>query len=277
MARVPQARRYLRRRREIAISYRRRIQSARPALAVQSADLNCQRLPGSLLLLLDLGLGVLILIALDLILDLLILLKQKPEHLVKLLAGLESDLLVGLHRLQLFLEELHALDVGQLELALVGHQVLVRAGDVVVQLVVEGLSGDLHADAQHDGRVNYLLFQGGQKDLPVAFAVLLDGVDLLVLRDHDLVKMNLVMEKVVELEAFEGLEHLVDLALELLDQVLVFDAQLAFRQQCVLLLHALELLVKDCLKRRVVVGFRFDLLRLDVDDLPQLVQRVRPR
>ena len=46
--------------------------------------------------------------------------------------------------------------------------------------------------------------------------ILLDWVNLLVLGDHDLIKMNLVVKKVVELEALEGLKHLVDFILKLL-------------------------------------------------------------
>jgi hypothetical protein len=83
---------------------------------------------------------IFILVALYLILDLLVLLKQQPEHLVELLAGLEGHLLAVFHSLQLFLEQLNSLDVCELELALVSHKVLMRADDVFVNLMVESLS-----------------------------------------------------------------------------------------------------------------------------------------
>lgn len=95
-------------------------------------------------------LRVLILVTLNLILDFLVLLEQHPKHLVKLLASLEGHFLVCFHRMQLFLEQLYPLDVCELELALVSHQVLVRADDVLVYLVVECLSRDLHADSEYD-------------------------------------------------------------------------------------------------------------------------------
>lgn len=83
---------------------------------------------------------IFILVALNLILDLLVLLKQQPEHLVELLAGLKGHLLAVFHSLQLFLEQLYSLDVCELELALVSHQVLMRADDVFVNFMVESLS-----------------------------------------------------------------------------------------------------------------------------------------
>jgi hypothetical protein len=108
----------------------------------------------------------------------------------------------------------------------------------------------------------------------MALTVLLNGVDLLVLRYHNFIKVNFVVQKVVELEPFKRLEHLIDLALELLYKGFVFNPQLALLQQCVFLVHALELLVKDSLKRCVVVVFGLYLFRFDVDYLPQLVKRV---
>jgi len=108
----------------------------------------------------------------------------------------------------------------------------------------------------------------------MALTILLDGVDLLVLRNHDFVKVNFVVQKVVELESFKRLEHLIDLALELLYEGFVFNPQLALLQQCVFLVHALELLVKDSLKRCVVVVLGLYLFRFDIDYLPQLVKRV---
>jgi hypothetical protein len=73
-------------------------------------------------------------------LDLLVLLKQQPEHLVEFLAGLEGHFLAVFHSLQLFLNQLNSLDVCELELALVSHQVLMRADDVFVNFMVESLS-----------------------------------------------------------------------------------------------------------------------------------------
>ena len=46
-----------------------------------------------------------------------------------------------------------------LELSLVRHDVVVSANEVLLQLVVEGLARDLHADTQHDMNVDDLLFQ----------------------------------------------------------------------------------------------------------------------
>ena len=46
-----------------------------------------------------------------------------------------------------------------LELGLVRHDVVVSDDEVLLQLVVEGLARDLHADAKHDMDVDDLLFQ----------------------------------------------------------------------------------------------------------------------
>jgi hypothetical protein len=51
------------------------------------------------------------------------------------------------------------------------------------------------------------------------------------------------MKKVIKLEALKGLEHLVNLILELLNKVLVLDPKLAFGQQCILLIYPHKLLV----------------------------------
>jgi len=61
----------------------------------------------------------------------------------------------------------------------------------------------------------------------VALAVLLDRVVGLVLGLHDLVQVDVVVKVVVPLESFEWLQHLVYLVLELLDQVLVINPELA--------------------------------------------------
>lgn len=77
----------------------------------------------------------------------------------------------------------------------------------------------------------------------MTFAVLFNRVDLLVLRNHDFVKMNFIVQKVVELETFKRFKHLVNLALELLYEGLVFNPKLALLQQRVFLVHSLKLLV----------------------------------
>ena len=46
-----------------------------------------------------------------------------------------------------------------LELGLVRHDVVVGDDEVLLQLVVEGLARDLHADTKHDMDVDDLLFQ----------------------------------------------------------------------------------------------------------------------
>lgn len=61
----------------------------------------------------------------------------------------------------------------------------------------------------------------------MALAVLLDRVVGLVLGLHDLVQVDVVVKVVVPLESFEWLQHLVYLVLELLDQVLVINPELA--------------------------------------------------
>jgi len=62
----------------------------------------------------------------------------------------------------------------------------------------------------------------------MSLPVLFNRVYLLVLSDHNLIKVDFVMKKVIKLEALKGLEHLVNLILELLNKVLVLDPKLAF-------------------------------------------------
>ena len=71
----------------------------------------------------------------------------------------------------------------------------------------------------------------------MSLPVLFNRVYLLVLSDHNLIKVDFVME------ALKGLEHLVNLILELLYKVLVLDPKLAFGQQCILLIYPHKLLV----------------------------------
>ena len=108
----------------------------------------------------------------------------------------------------------------------------------------------------------------------MTLSILFDGVVLLVLRRHDFIKMNLIVEKVVKVEPLERLEHLLDAFLEVLDQVLVFNFKLAFRKKHVLLLNSLSFLVKDSLKDVVLIVFRLYLSGFQVNDLPQLIHRV---
>ena len=46
-----------------------------------------------------------------------------------------------------------------LELGLIRHDVVVGADEVLLQLVIEGLAGDLHADAKDDMDIDYLLLK----------------------------------------------------------------------------------------------------------------------
>ena len=82
----------------------------------------------------------------DVILDILVLLEEEPEHAVQFLGRLDLHLGVTAHRPQLLLQTDDALDVVRLERRLVGHDVVVGADEVLLHLVVEGLTGDLHAD-----------------------------------------------------------------------------------------------------------------------------------
>jgi hypothetical protein len=77
----------------------------------------------------------------------------------------------------------------------------------------------------------------------MSLPVLFNRVYLLVLSDHNLIKVDFVVKKVIKLEALKGLEHLVNLILELLYQVLVLDPKLTFGQQCILLIYPHKLLV----------------------------------
>ena len=57
----------------------------------------------------------------------------------------------------------------------------------------------------------------------MSLPVLLDGVILLVLGDHDLVQVDVVVQVVVKLKTLEWLEHFVDFFFELLDELFIFD------------------------------------------------------
>ena len=100
---------------------------------------------------------VALLVGADVVAHVLVLLEQEPEHAVQLLGRLDLHLGVGAHRAQLLLQVDDTLYVVLLERGLVGHDVVVGAGKVLLQLVVEGLSRDLHTDAEHDMDVDDLL------------------------------------------------------------------------------------------------------------------------
>jgi hypothetical protein len=108
----------------------------------------------------------------------------------------------------------------------------------------------------------------------VTLPVLFDGIVLLVLRRHDLIQVNLVVQKVVKVQAFERLQHLLDALLKVLNQILVFNLELTLGEQDVLLLHSLGLFVENALEDVVLVVFGFHLASLQIDDLTQLVHRV---
>lgn len=115
-----------------------------------------------------------------------------------------------------------------LELSLVRHDVVVCAHEVLLELIVESLSRDLNADAENYVDVDDLLFECSIQDTQVAFARLFDWVVLLVLCSHDFVQVDLVVQKVVILQSSKRLEHLLDLATQVLDQCLILDAQTLF-------------------------------------------------
>ena len=70
----------------------------------------------------------------------------------------------------------------------------------------------------------------------------------LVLHRHDLIQMNLVVQVVVVLQTSEGLQHLFDLASQVLDQVLVFNSKHVLLEALTLLGHTLLLVVHDGLE-----------------------------
>lgn len=143
-----------------------------------------------------------------------------------------------------------------------------------MKLVVKCLPRDLDADAKHNGRVDHLFFEGSQENLTVAFSAFLDRLDLLICGDHDLVQVDVIVQVIVELKPFERLEHLVDLVLELLDELFVFNPELALAQQQILLCNPLTLLVQNPLERLVLVLLHLHNLRLHIDDLTQNIQLI---
>ena len=184
----------------------------------------------------------------DVILDILVLLEEEPEHAVQFLSRLDLHLGVTAHRPQLLFQTDDALDVVRLERRLVGHDVVVCADEVLLHLVVEGLTGDLYADTKHDLDIDHLLLQCSVQDSNVSLTGLFQRVVNLVLHRHDLVQMNLVIQVVVVLQTSEGLQHLFDLASQVLDQVLVFNSKHVLLEALTLLGHTLLLVVHDGLE-----------------------------
>ena len=150
---------------------------------------------------------------------------------------------------------------------MVRHYVIVGADEVLLKLVVEGLTTDLNADAQDDLDIDDLLLEGGLQDTEMALARLFDRVVLLILSRHDLIQMYLVVQKVVVVEAFERLEHLFDLSPKVLDQTLIFDPQHVLGQASAFLCHSLLLLVENGHKDGTFIVLWLHLLCLKVDDL----------
>lgn len=100
---------------------------------------------------------------------------------------------------------------------------------------------------------------------------LLNWIILLVLRRHNLIQMNLVVQIVVILETAERLEHLLDLATQVLYQRFIFDSEALFRQTVSLLLYSSLLFVHDRLKDATLVILRLHFLRFQINDLSELV------
>ena len=97
-----------------------------------------------------------------------------------------------------------------------------------MELVVKCLARDLYADAQDDLDINTILFEGRVQDSEMPLTRLLDRVVLLVLRCHDLIQVDFVVQKVVVLQTSEGLQHFLDLAAKVLNKGFVLDAEYAF-------------------------------------------------
>ena len=135
----------------------------------------------------------------DVVLDILVLLEQKPEHAVKFLGRLDGDLLMGLHVCKFLLEVLDADNLVVWELVLVVHEVLVGADKVLLQLVVEGLSRYLHTDAEHNLDVDDLLLECCVQYPQMSLPRLLNWIFSLVLCRHDLIQMNFIIKKIIKL------------------------------------------------------------------------------
>ena len=88
--------------------------------------------------------------------------------------------------------------------------------------------------------------------------------------------MNFIVQEVVELEALEGLEHLLDVLLEHLDQHLILNLEHALQHSLILLHHPLLLFFENSVENLTVVVLCLDFLSFQIDNLPQKVHRVRP-
>jgi len=105
-----------------------------------------------------------LLISPNIISHLLVLLEQEPEHAIELLVRLNLNFRVRAYRAEFLFQVDDPLDVMLLELSLVRHDVVVSADEVLLQLIVKGLTTDLNADTKHDLNVNDLLLQGRLQD-----------------------------------------------------------------------------------------------------------------
>lgn len=161
-----------------------------------------------------------------------------------------------------------------LKQALIRHDVVVGKDKILIELVVEGLTGDLDTDTEDDLYVDDLLAQGRIQDPQVPLPRLLDRIILLVLRRHNLIQMDLIVEEVVVLETTERFQHLFDLVAHILDQGLVLEPQTALLEGLVLLRYPLLLLVHDGNKDSALVVLRLHFLCFEVDDLAELIHTV---
>ena len=161
-------------------------------------------------------LPVLLVIVLDVILDILVLVEEEPEHSIKFFGGLDLNLLMWLHICQFFLHVLDASNFMIWKLTLISHQVVIGTDKVLLQLVVESLSGDLHADSKHYLNVHHVLFQCSIQDPQMSFTWLFDWVFRLVLCGHDLIQMDFIVQEIVKLKSLKRLKHLLYVLLQCL-------------------------------------------------------------
>ena len=95
-----------------------------------------------------------------------------------------------------------------LELGLISHDILIGAVEVLVQLIVECLAGNLDTDPQDYLRIYNVLFHCCLEDSHVSLTVLLRQIILLLLSRHYLIQMDLIVQVLVKLQTFEWLYHL---------------------------------------------------------------------
>ena len=89
--------------------------------------------------------------------------------------------------------------------------------------------------------------------------------------------MDLVVQEVVVVQSLEGLEHLLDLPPQVLDQRLVLDSKHVLVETGGFLRHSLLLLVHYRQKDLALVMLWLDFLCFEINDLPQLVHAVTAR